>query len=114
MKAKDLLVKYSLEFFVIVLGISVSFWLNELAVERTHEQERVKVLQSLHAWVACGAIRHVKDLLWHCLPNSATCVAISNAFNTWPGGLGAAATSEAVMLPKYVASISWTNTRADI
>jgi hypothetical protein len=49
MKAKDLLVKYSLEFFVIVLGISVSFWLNELAVERTHEQERVKVLQSLHA-----------------------------------------------------------------
>ena len=32
MKAKDLLVKYSLEFFVIVLGISVSFWLNELAV----------------------------------------------------------------------------------
>lgn len=29
MKWKEILVKYSLEFFVIVLGISVSFWLNQ-------------------------------------------------------------------------------------
>ncbi len=49
MKLKDLAVKYSLEFLVIVLGISVSFWLNQIAVERTQEQERIKVLQSLHA-----------------------------------------------------------------
>ena len=48
MKPKELLVKYSLEFFVIVLGISVSFWLNQIAVERAHEKERIKVLQSLH------------------------------------------------------------------
>jgi hypothetical protein len=49
MKLKDLAVKYSLEFLVIVLGISVSFWLNQIAVERVEEQERIKVLQSLHA-----------------------------------------------------------------
>lgn len=49
MKLKDLAIKYSLEFFVIVLGISVSFWLNQISVEQTQEQERIKVLQSLHA-----------------------------------------------------------------
>ena len=49
MKLKDLAVKYSLEFLVIVLGISVSFWLNQIATERVEEQERIKVLQSLHA-----------------------------------------------------------------
>ena len=49
MKAQELLVKYSLEFLVIVLGISVSFWLNQIAVDRSHESERIKVLTSLHA-----------------------------------------------------------------
>ena len=49
MKLKDLAVKYSLEFLVIVLGISVSFWLNQISVERVEEKERIKVLQSLHA-----------------------------------------------------------------
>ena len=49
MKAQELLVKYSLEFLVIVLGISVSFWLNQIAVDRSHELERIKVLTSLHA-----------------------------------------------------------------
>ena len=49
MKLKDLAVKYSLEFFVIVMGISVSFWLNQISVEQSQEQERIKVLQSLHA-----------------------------------------------------------------
>ena len=48
MKAQELLVKYSLEFLVIVLGISVSFWLNQIA-DRSHESERIKVLTSLHA-----------------------------------------------------------------
>jgi len=45
---KKLLVKYSLEFFVIVLGISVSFWLNQRATARSNEKERIKVLESLH------------------------------------------------------------------
>ena len=49
MKWKEILVKYSLEFFVIVLGISVSFWLNQRATERANEKERIKVLESLHA-----------------------------------------------------------------
>ena len=52
MNAKGLFVKYSLEFFVIVLGITVSFWLNQLAVERSNENERIKVLQSLHSELA--------------------------------------------------------------
>lgn len=49
MKMKDVLLKYLLEFFVIVLGISVSFWLNQRAMERSNEKERIKVLESLHA-----------------------------------------------------------------
>ena len=70
MKAKDLLVKYSLEFFVIVLGISVSFWLNELAVERTHEQERVKVLHAqsrvtVHRAKMIVLYRHHRHLMAH-------------------------------------------------
>ena len=52
MNAKVLAVRYSLEFLVIVLGITVSFWLNQLAVERSDENERVKVLQSLHSELA--------------------------------------------------------------
>ena len=40
-------IKYSFEFVVIVLGISVSFWLNELSIENQNEGERIKVLNSL-------------------------------------------------------------------
>ena len=40
-------IKFSFEFVVIVLGISVSFWLNELSIENQNEGERIKVLNSL-------------------------------------------------------------------
>ena len=33
-KVKKYILKYTLEFLVIVLGISISFWLNELSVEK--------------------------------------------------------------------------------
>ena len=44
---KKYLIKYSFEFVVIVLGISVSFWLNELSIDNQNEDERIKVLNSL-------------------------------------------------------------------
>ena len=44
---KKYIIKYSFEFIVIVLGISVSFWLNELSIENQNEGERIKVLNSL-------------------------------------------------------------------
>ena len=44
---KKYIIKYSFEFVVIVLGISVSFWLNELSIENQNEGERIKVLNSL-------------------------------------------------------------------
>ena len=44
---KKYLIKYSFEFVVIVLGISVSFWLNELSIDNQNEVERIKVLNSL-------------------------------------------------------------------
>ena len=44
---KKYIIKYSFEFVVIVLGISVSFWLNELSIDNQNEGERVKVLNSL-------------------------------------------------------------------
>ncbi len=44
---KKYIIKYSFEFVVIVLGISVSFWLNELSIDNQNELERVKVLNSL-------------------------------------------------------------------
>ena len=44
---KKYIIKYSFEFVVIVLGISVSFWLNELSIDNQNEAERVKVLNSL-------------------------------------------------------------------
>ena len=36
---KKYLIKYSFEFVVIVLGISVSFWLNELSIDNQNEDE---------------------------------------------------------------------------
>ena len=44
---KKYIIKYSFEFIVIVLGTSVSFWLNELSIENQNEGERIKVLNSL-------------------------------------------------------------------
>ena len=44
---KKYIIKYSFEFVVIVLGISVSFWLNELSIDNQNEGERIKVLNSL-------------------------------------------------------------------
>jgi len=44
---KKYIIKYSFEFIVIVLGISISFWLNELSIDNQNEKERIKVLTSL-------------------------------------------------------------------
>ena len=53
------LIKYSFEFVVIVLGISVSFWLNELSIDNQNEGERIKVLNSLK--VEINEIRDYTD-----------------------------------------------------
>jgi len=45
---KKYIIKYSIEFVVIILGITVSFWLNELSIDNQNEKERIKVLNSLH------------------------------------------------------------------
>ena len=47
MKRKDWFIKYSLEFIVIVLGISVSFWINQVSTNKQNNNERIKVLNSL-------------------------------------------------------------------
>ena len=47
MKKKELFIKYLLEFIVIVLGISVSFWLNQVSINNQNNIERIKVLNSL-------------------------------------------------------------------
>ena len=44
---KNYIIKYSIEFVVIILGITVSFWLNELSIDNQNEKERIKVLTSL-------------------------------------------------------------------
>ena len=44
---KKYTIKYSIEFVVIILGITVSFWLNELSIANQDEKERLKVLSSL-------------------------------------------------------------------
>ena len=45
---KNYAIKYSIEFVVIILGITVSFWFNALSIESQDEKERIKVLTSLH------------------------------------------------------------------
>ena len=47
MEKKELFIKYLLEFIVIVLGISVSFWLNQVSINNQNNVERIKVLSSL-------------------------------------------------------------------
>ena len=44
---KNYALKYSIEFVVIILGITVSFWLNQLSITNQNEKERIKVLLSL-------------------------------------------------------------------
>ncbi len=44
---KKYTIKYSIEFVVIILGITVSFWLNEKSIANQDEKERLKVLSSL-------------------------------------------------------------------
>ena len=44
---KNYVIKYSIEFVVIILGITVSFWFNALSIENQDEKERIKVLSSL-------------------------------------------------------------------
>ena len=44
---KDYTIKYTIEFIVIILGITVSFWFNELSISNQDEKERIKVLSSL-------------------------------------------------------------------
>jgi len=44
---KNYAIKYSIEFVVIILGITVSFWLNQLSIANQNEKERIKVLSSL-------------------------------------------------------------------
>ena len=44
---KKYLIKYSIEFLVIVLGISISFWLNQITIDREIKQQRSKLLNNL-------------------------------------------------------------------
>ena len=48
MRRKKMFVKYSLDFVILVLGISVSFWLNEASINNQNNKERTKVLNSLN------------------------------------------------------------------
>lgn len=47
MRRKEWLIKYMSEFVIIVLGITVSFWVNQLAINAQNNRERIKVLNSL-------------------------------------------------------------------
>ena len=46
MKKKNFL-KYLFDFIVIVLGITVSFWFNQLSIKKSNDLERLKVLNSI-------------------------------------------------------------------
>ena len=46
MKKKNFL-KYLFDFIVIVLGITVSFWFNQLSIKKNNDLERLKVLNSI-------------------------------------------------------------------
>ena len=46
MRKKNFL-KYLFDFIVIVLGISVSFWFNQLSIKKSNNLERLKVLNSI-------------------------------------------------------------------
>jgi len=48
MGKRELFVKYTLDFVILVMGISVSFWLNQVSINNQNNKERIKVLNSLH------------------------------------------------------------------
>ena len=75
MKRKDWFIKYSLEFIVIVLGISVSFWINQVSTNKQNNNERIKVLTSLQ--------KEVKEINVYCAERKTTWqgdIALLNAF----------------------------------
>ena len=75
MKRKDWFIKYSLEFIVIVLGISVSFWINQVSTNKQNNNERIKVLTSLQ--------KEVKEINDYCAERKTTWqgdIALLNAF----------------------------------
>jgi len=75
MKKKDWFIKYSLEFFVIVLGISVSFWLNQVSTNKQNNNERIKVLNSLQK-----EAKEINDYCEERKTNWKNDIAILNAF----------------------------------
>lgn len=77
MKRKELLVKYLLEFLVIVLGISVSFWLNQISINNHTKKERIKVLNSLKE-----ESKEIRDYCIERKKNWQKDIAILNVFTT--------------------------------
>ena len=48
MEKRKLFVRYTLDFVILVMGISVSFWLNQVSISNQNNKERIKVLNSLN------------------------------------------------------------------
>ena len=44
---KRYIIKYSLEFFVIVLGITISYWLNGISLKKEDEKKEIIILESI-------------------------------------------------------------------
>ena len=75
MKRKDWFIKYSLELVVIVLGISVSFWINQVSTNKQNNNERIKVLNSLQT-----EAKEINDYCEERKKNWQNDIAILNAF----------------------------------
>ena len=63
-KFKGLLIQYFFEFVILVLGITVSFWLNERSIQNIEKQETIKVLENIGM--------EVQDLKKYCRERSDT------------------------------------------
>ena len=61
---RNYLIKYSIEFVVIILGITVSFWLNEFSISNQNEKERIKVLVGLQA--------EINEIRGYCIQRKST------------------------------------------
>ena len=59
METRKLFTKYSLDFLILVMGVSVSFWLNEVSITNQNNKERIKVLISLN--------KEAKDIKNYCV-----------------------------------------------
>ena len=59
METRKLFTKYTLDFLVLVMGVSVSFWLNEVSITNQNNKERIKVLISLN--------KEAKDIKNYCV-----------------------------------------------